>query len=79
MWVATNQLLIDLQDNVRHIKITEVTIYLSYHNYDVKEVADYITTAPGGRGPIRETCEFILRAMDQWEAWVEKVTKMGYK
>jgi len=46
---------------------------------DVKEVADYITTAPGGRGPIRETCEFILSAMDQWEAWVEKVTKMGYK
>lgn len=46
---------------------------------DVKEIADYITTAPGGRGPIRETCEFILGAMGKWEAWVEKVTKMGYK
>jgi 3-deoxy-D-manno-octulosonate 8-phosphate phosphatase (KDO 8-P phosphatase) len=46
---------------------------------EVKEIADYITTAPGGRGPIRETCEFILRALGQWEAWVEKVTKMGYK
>ena len=46
---------------------------------EVKELADYITTAPGGRGPIRETCEFILRAMGKWETWVDKVTKMGYK
>jgi 3-deoxy-D-manno-octulosonate 8-phosphate phosphatase (KDO 8-P phosphatase) len=46
---------------------------------EVKEIADYVTTAPGGRGPIRETCEFILRAMGKWEAWVEKVTQMGYK
>lgn len=46
---------------------------------EVKEIADYITAAPGGRGPIRETCEFILRAMGKWEEWVEKVTRMGYK
>ncbi len=46
---------------------------------EVKEIADYITTAPGGRGPIRETCEFILRSMGRWEEWVEKVTRMGYK
>lgn len=46
---------------------------------EVKEIADYITTAPGGRGPIREVCEFILRSMGKWEEWVEKVTKMGYK
>ncbi|MBN2123487.1 MAG: HAD hydrolase family protein [Deltaproteobacteria bacterium] len=46
---------------------------------EAKEIADYITNAPGGRGPIRETCEFILRAMGEWENWVEKVTKMGYK
>jgi 3-deoxy-D-manno-octulosonate 8-phosphate phosphatase (KDO 8-P phosphatase) len=46
---------------------------------EVKEIAVYITNAPGGRGPIRETCEFILRAMGKWDTWVEKVTKMGYK
>jgi 3-deoxy-D-manno-octulosonate 8-phosphate phosphatase (KDO 8-P phosphatase) len=46
---------------------------------EVKEAADYITNAPGGRGPIRESCEFILRSMDKWDGWVEKVTKMGYK
>jgi 3-deoxy-D-manno-octulosonate 8-phosphate phosphatase (KDO 8-P phosphatase) len=46
---------------------------------EVKAVADYVTTAPGGRGPIREICEFILRSMGKWDEWVEKVTKMGYK
>jgi 3-deoxy-D-manno-octulosonate 8-phosphate phosphatase (KDO 8-P phosphatase) len=46
---------------------------------EVKEIADYITAAPGGKGPIRETCEFILRAMEKWGEWVEKVTRMGYK
>ncbi len=46
---------------------------------EVKEIADYITNAPGGRGAIREVSEVILRSMGQWEAWVEKVTKMGYK
>lgn len=46
---------------------------------EVKEIAHYITNAQGGRGAMRETCEFILRAMDKWEEWVNKVTKMGYK
>ncbi len=46
---------------------------------EVKEVAHFITNAPGGRGAMSEVCEFILRAMGKWEEWVEKVTKMGYK
>lgn len=46
---------------------------------EVKEAADYITGAPGGRGPIREICEFILQSMGKWDEWVVKVTKMGYK
>lgn len=46
---------------------------------EVKAIADYVTSAPGGRGPIREVCEFILRSMDKWDEWVEKVVKMGYK
>jgi 3-deoxy-D-manno-octulosonate 8-phosphate phosphatase (KDO 8-P phosphatase) len=46
---------------------------------EVKAVAHYITKAPGGRGAMREVCEFILNAMGKWEEWVEKVTKMGYK
>jgi 3-deoxy-D-manno-octulosonate 8-phosphate phosphatase (KDO 8-P phosphatase) len=46
---------------------------------EVKAAACYITNAPGGRGAMREICEFILQAMGKWEGWVEKVTKMGYK
>jgi 3-deoxy-D-manno-octulosonate 8-phosphate phosphatase (KDO 8-P phosphatase) len=46
---------------------------------EAKAVADYVTSAPGGRGPIREVCEFILRSMGKWDEWVEKVVKMGYK
>ncbi len=46
---------------------------------DVKEVAHYITKAPGGKGAIREICEVVLRSMGKWDEWVEKVTKMGYK
>jgi 3-deoxy-D-manno-octulosonate 8-phosphate phosphatase (KDO 8-P phosphatase) len=46
---------------------------------EVKAIADYVTSAPGGRGPIREVCEFILRSMDKWDEWVERVVKMGYK
>ena len=46
---------------------------------EVKALARYITNAPGGRGAMRETCEFILRAMGKWDGWVDKVTKMGYK
>jgi len=46
---------------------------------EVKGLACYITHAAGGRGAMREVCEFILRAMGKWDDWVEKVTKMGYK
>jgi 3-deoxy-D-manno-octulosonate 8-phosphate phosphatase (KDO 8-P phosphatase) len=46
---------------------------------EVKAVACHITNAPGGRGAVRELCEFILGAMGKWDGWVEKVTKMGYK
>jgi len=46
---------------------------------EVKDVAHYVTSSPGGRGAMRELCEFVLRAKGLWEGWVEKVTKMGYK
>ena len=46
---------------------------------EAKAIADYVTAAPAGRGPIREVCEFILRSMGKWDEWVDKVTKMGYK
>ena len=33
---------------------------------EAKAVADYITTAPGGKGCIREGIELILKAQDNW-------------
>lgn len=46
---------------------------------EVRKVADYVTTASGGRGVIRELCEFVLKAQGKWGNWVEEVAKMGYK
>jgi 3-deoxy-D-manno-octulosonate 8-phosphate phosphatase (KDO 8-P phosphatase) len=34
---------------------------------DVKPVAHYVTTAPGGSGAVRETIELILKAQGKWE------------
>jgi len=34
---------------------------------EVKQVADYTTTRPGGDGAVREVCEMILIAQDKWE------------
>ena len=33
---------------------------------EAKDAADYVTTAPGGRGCIREGIEMILKAQDKW-------------
>lgn len=46
---------------------------------EVRKIADYITSASGGRGAIRELCEFILKAQGKWDNWVQEVAKMGYK
>ncbi|MEM7230355.1 MAG: HAD-IIIA family hydrolase [Planctomycetota bacterium] len=34
---------------------------------EVRAVADYVTTAPGGRGAVRETIEHLLKARDEWK------------
>jgi len=46
---------------------------------EVRAVAHYVTNCAGGKGAMREICEFIMRAMGKWDGWVEKVTRMGYK
>lgn len=35
---------------------------------EVKAVADWIATAPGGHGAVRELVEFVLAAQGRWEA-----------
>ncbi len=34
---------------------------------EAKEVAFYVTEAPGGQGAVREVCELILKAQGKWE------------
>jgi 3-deoxy-D-manno-octulosonate 8-phosphate phosphatase (KDO 8-P phosphatase) len=35
---------------------------------EVKAVAQYVTTAVGGHGAVREVIEWLLRARGQWDA-----------
>lgn len=35
--------------------------------------ADWVTTAPGGRGAVREVCEVIMRAQGTWDPIVAKL------
>jgi len=39
---------------------------------EVREAADWITGAPGGRGAVREVVEALLRARDAWDAAQER-------
>jgi len=38
---------------------------------EILERADLVTTAPGGRGAVRELCERILRAQGRWQGIVD--------
>ncbi|TDA69635.1 MAG: phenylphosphate carboxylase subunit delta [Clostridia bacterium] len=44
---------------------------------EVKEIADYISSAGGGQGVVRELAEFILTAQGKWEAIKEKISASG--
>jgi 3-deoxy-D-manno-octulosonate 8-phosphate phosphatase (KDO 8-P phosphatase) len=33
---------------------------------EVRNIADYVTANPGGRGAVREVCEMILKAQNLW-------------
>ena len=39
---------------------------------EVKQIAHYVTEAPGGRGAVREVCELILKAQGHWEKLLRK-------
>jgi len=38
----------------------------------VRDYSDWITSAPGGRGAVREVCDALLKARDLWEKLVER-------
>ena len=39
---------------------------------EVRDVARYVTRAPGGRGAAREAIEHVLKAQGQWDAFLER-------
>ncbi len=39
---------------------------------DVREVAQFVTEAPGGRGAVREFAEVLLKARDEWQVTVQR-------
>ena len=39
---------------------------------EVKQVADYVTTAPGGSGAVREVAELLLKAQGHWQELLRK-------
>ena len=41
---------------------------------DVRQVADYVTSVPGGRGAIREVVELLLKNSDRWETAISRYT-----
>ena len=38
----------------------------------IRDFADWITTAPGGRGAVREVCDALLKARGDWEHLMEQ-------
>ena len=42
---------------------------------EAKKTADYITSVGGGKGVVRETAEFILRAQGKWETVIGRISK----
>jgi 3-deoxy-D-manno-octulosonate 8-phosphate phosphatase (KDO 8-P phosphatase) len=38
----------------------------------VRDYADWITAAPGGRGAVREVCDALLKARGDWESLMEQ-------
>ncbi|HEY1172145.1 MAG TPA: HAD hydrolase family protein [Verrucomicrobiae bacterium] len=42
---------------------------------EAKDVAHYVTKAPGGDGALREVCEMILKAQGYWKPLVEEYSR----
>lgn len=39
---------------------------------EVRNIVDYVTTVPGGRGAVREVCELIVEAKGKFESFLER-------
>ncbi len=56
----------DLVD-IPAMRVSGLAIAVANACSEVKDAADYITNAYGGRGAVREVCELILKSKGLWE------------
>jgi len=42
---------------------------------EVKQLADFVTTRPGGSGAVREAIEYILKSIGKWDKLMERYLK----
>lgn len=52
------------------LKRTGLAIAVADACREVRDEADYVTTAPGGRGAVREAIEWLLKLQGQWDGIV---------
>ena len=41
--------------------------------FEVKQIADYVSSVEGGRGAVRDVIEHLLRSFGRWDEGVKKV------
>ena len=60
----------DLNDR-EAMRLAGVSVAQADAAAEIRDQADVVTAAPGGRGAVRETVEAVLRAQGRWESAVE--------
>jgi 3-deoxy-D-manno-octulosonate 8-phosphate phosphatase (KDO 8-P phosphatase) len=50
------------------LKRVGIPIVVADGTHEAKQVARYVTQAPGGRGAVREVCDLLLQAQGKWES-----------
>jgi 3-deoxy-D-manno-octulosonate 8-phosphate phosphatase (KDO 8-P phosphatase) len=61
----------DLPD-IPLMKMVGFSIAVADAHDTVREHSDWVTSAPGGRGAVREVCDALLKAHGKWEEMVEE-------
>lgn len=59
------------------LKAVGFSVAVANAREEVKAVADYVTTARGGRGAVREVIDLILKRQGKFDVVIEKLSKTG--
>ena len=66
----------DLPD-LATIKLAGLGVAVADACDEVRQAADYVTSAWGGRGAVRETIELILRAQRRWDELIQSLCPLA--